>query len=71
MTIPDNLTALDSAAVSLRADLDLVEASAANLRSFVAAYAVFAQILSAKTGQTVAGSYSAIKAALEGLPDPG
>ena len=70
MTIPETLTALDEAAAATRADLDLLEASATNLRAFASAYAVFASILSAKTGTHVPGNYNAIKAALEGLPDP-
>lgn len=69
MTIPENLTALDAAAAGAAADLALLEQTAANIRSFVSAYALFGQILSAKTGTHVPGNYSAIKAALESLPD--
>lgn len=70
MTIPDNLEALDAAAAAAQSDVDLLTASATNLRAFASAYATFAAILSAKTGTPVAGNYNAIKAALEGLPDP-
>lgn len=70
MTIPDNLQALDEAAAAKMTELELLNSSAANLRSFVAAYGLFAAILSAKTGTTVQPNYNAIKAALESLPDP-
>lgn len=70
MTIVENLQALDEAAKAAKAELDLIEASATNLRSFVAAYGLFASILTAKTGKTVSPNFNAIKAALEGLPDP-
>jgi hypothetical protein len=65
-----NLTKLDEAAAAKTAELDLLVASAANLRSFAAAYGVFAGILSIKTGTQVAANYAAIKAALESLPSP-
>lgn len=68
MTYQENLALLDAAVGDVQQDLDLLAASAANLRSFASAYAVFASILSSKTGTTVPPTYNGIKAALEGLP---
>lgn len=69
MSIPETIEALDAATAKAEQEMILLAAAANNLRSFASAYAVFASILSAKTGTTVAGNYNAIKAALEGLPD--
>lgn len=69
MTVQETINALDYTAEAKQVEADLLRAAAKNFRSFQAAYTLFAQLLTDKTGQPVSPNYNSIKAALESLPN--